>query len=133
MYGKKLEYQKHLDAIKKHSWNLYWVPEEFKTKELCVIAIEKDGYSLEFVPEELKTKELCELATKICCLALKYVPEELRTKEMCKTALDGFNKNFNEGLLRILKELIPEKFHEEFAEKYDIGLLNKSEDRVKVL
>ena len=28
MYGKKLEYQKHLDAIKKHSWNLYWVPEE---------------------------------------------------------------------------------------------------------
>ena len=60
MYGKKLEYQKHLDAIKKHSWNLYWVPEEFKTKELCVIAIEKDGYSLEFVPEELKTKVDCQ-------------------------------------------------------------------------
>ena len=109
MYGKKLEYQKHLDGVKKHSWNLCWVPEELKTKELCVIAIEKDGNSLDFVPEEL------------------------RTKEMCKTALDGFNKNFNEGLLRILKELIPEKFHEEFAEKYDIGLLNKSEDRVKVL
>ena len=34
MYGKKLEYQKHLDAIKKHSWNLYWVPEEFKTKDV---------------------------------------------------------------------------------------------------
>ena len=57
-----------------------FVPEKFKTAELCLAAI-RSGGSLEYVPEELKTEELCRIAVeKRRDLNLKYVPEELYGK-----------------------------------------------------
>lgn len=63
-----------------------YIPEKFKTPELCEKAVRWIGYMLKYVPEHLKTKELCEIAVKRDGSLLKYVPEHLRTPELCDMA-----------------------------------------------
>ena len=60
--------------------NIRFIPDKYKTKELCEIAVQQNGYALEYVPEKLKTKELCELAIEQNGMALQHVPEELGKK-----------------------------------------------------
>jgi hypothetical protein len=78
---------------------LQYVPEEFKTAELCLAAVKNEGSALEFVPEALKSEEICHAAIYyghqagmgmgriVYGSALKYVPQNLRTHEICLTAL----------------------------------------------
>lgn len=40
------------------------LPKESLTSELCMIAVKADGYNLEFIPEGLKTKDLCREALR---------------------------------------------------------------------
>ena len=86
--------------------------------------VEKDGMNLGDVPEELKTVELCEVAVKDFPYALQYVPEELKTLEMCSVAL-------SQGYLaaELLEAFVPDEFHKELAEKYDIELPKKGKGR----
>lgn len=76
-----------LQAVKNYKSVLQYVPEELKTPELCMIAINEDSMSLEYVPEKLKTPELCLHAVQKNGIALKYVPEELKTLELCMVAI----------------------------------------------
>ena len=46
-------------AVKQSGRALEYVPEGFKTVELCLAAVEQTGGSLEHVPEVHKTAELC--------------------------------------------------------------------------
>ena len=76
------------------------------------------------VPEELKTVELCEVAVKDFPYALQYVPENMRTFEICDIAL-------SQGYLaaELLEAFVPDEFQEELAEKYDIELPKKPDER----
>ena len=86
--------------------------------------VEKDGMNLGDVPEELKTVELCEMAVRKMGQALEFVPEELKTLEMCSVAL-------SQGYLsaELLEAFVPDEFHKELAEKYDIELPKKTNER----
>jgi hypothetical protein len=84
-----------------HDWGaaLEWVPEKYKTYELCLDAVrhnspESNGCSaLAFVPDELKTHELCLEAIRHdytehdvefdYAAATNFVPQKLRTPELC--------------------------------------------------
>ena len=149
------EYQKHLDAVRRNGV-LILVPEELKTKEICNIAVEKHGDNLQYVPEHLKTPELCEIAISGDGWALRYVPQKLITQELCEFAvLKSFwalqivpeeLKSFEvcEIAVResvnavdaskwdpfhIITKYVPEEFKEELAEKYDIELPKKNNER----
>ena len=40
------------------------IPEKHRSPELCMEAVKRWGYNLEFVPEGMKTKEMCRIALK---------------------------------------------------------------------
>lgn len=91
---------------------LKYVPEIYKTPELCRAAVENEGSALEFVPESLKTAELCRAA--VCCshtlgmgsdwegygASLKFVPDEIRTRALC------FDAVLNQGAFDDVPEAI---------------------------
>ena len=149
------EYQKHLDAVRRYGV-LILVPEEFKTKEICEIAVEKHGDNLQYVPEHLKSPELCKLAISEYGWALEYVPDKYKTPELCEIAVSTSGwalqivpeelKSFDlcEIAVResvnaidaskwdpfhIITKYVPEEFQEELAEKYDIKLPEKTNER----
>ena len=80
-----------LQVVKLVGWNLQFVPEAFKTKDLCEIAVKSCGYALEFVPEELRTLDLCELAVKQIGgtrVFDEYVPKNIQLELVKKYIID---------------------------------------------
>ena len=67
------------------------------------------------------TIELCEIAVRESGEYLYYVPEQFRTFELCEIAVK------DSGSWAI--EFVPEEFQEELAEKYDIDLPKKHDER----
>lgn len=69
------------------------VPEDKRTPEMCFVAIHYWGAALEYVPNKYKTYELCLYAVRHNtpvdegCSALAFVPEELKTYELCLEAI----------------------------------------------
>jgi len=51
--------------------------------------VEYCGYALQYVPNEFKSKELCETAVNISGSSLKYVPEELKIDDICQKAVQN--------------------------------------------
>jgi Domain of unknown function (DUF4116) len=68
---------------------LKYVPEDYKTPELCHLAVEQDGLALYDVPGKYQTHELCRLAVEQNALALQYVPEKHKTPELCRLAIQN--------------------------------------------
>jgi hypothetical protein len=68
---------------------LRYVPEEFKTLQMCLEAVRRDGYGSAFmyVPDNHKTPELCLMAVRQSGFALKRVPEKYKTAELCLEAI----------------------------------------------
>ena len=95
-------------VIKQNGIALEFIPKELITEELCELAVKQNGWSLDFVPEYLKTKEMCKLAVKQSGWAIKYVPEEYITKEMCELAV----KNDGYALQYVPEKLITEELCE---------------------
>ena len=148
-----MDYVREVEAVKQHGGEyLQYVPDYFRTKELCELAVKDWAYALESVPEELRTKELCELAItqEGCGQSLEFVPEELKTKELCELAVtndftgnalkyvpddyrsfelcDVSVKNEDYGCLHSFDSM-PEEYQAELAEKYDVKLPEKAKDR----
>lgn len=71
------------DAIKHNGSNLRYV-KSGKTLVLCSLAVSSFGQALEFVPERFKTIELCEKAIKNNWKAIKFSPQ---TEELCILAI----------------------------------------------
>jgi Domain of unknown function (DUF4116) len=67
---------------------LQYVPEKYKSLELCSLAIEQNGRILQFVSKNDRTPDLCRLAVEQNGLALESVPEEHRTPELCRIAIE---------------------------------------------
>jgi len=58
--------------------------------ELCAIAVENDAWAFEFVPDKFKTPELCMKAVMGDALKsmLAFVPPEFKTLELCAAAIE---------------------------------------------
>ena len=61
--------------MRREPYTLEFVPDHFKTQEMCHIAVETDTYTLEFVPEHLKTQETCIKAVEADPWQLHDVPD----------------------------------------------------------
>ena len=148
-----MDYVREVELVKQHGGEyLQYVPDYFRTKELCELAVKDWAYALEVVPEELKTKELCEIAItqegcgqtlefvpshlkspELCELAvsndftgnaLRYVPEDYRTFELCDISV----KNEDYGCLHSFDSM-PEEYQAELAEKYNVKLPENVQSR----
>lgn len=75
--------------VKKFWYSLQYIPDEFKTYELCKCAVENQGLALEYVPKWFVTQEICDIAVKENSIALAYVPGKFITGEMVKIAFDN--------------------------------------------
>lgn len=97
---------------------LSYIPDSFKTYELCKYAVENQGLALEFVPTRYITEELCNIAVNSNGVALAFVPEEFITKEMAITALTNYKEacknivGMNRELEWNLLKFVPEKFRD---------------------
>jgi len=80
---------------------LKYVPEKFKTAELCMEAVKQDGNALLYVPKNLWTAELCLEAVKKSDDVLEYMPSSMKTVEIYLEAAKQWG-----GWL----EYVPEKF-----------------------
>lgn len=78
-----------LEAVKHSEWNLQYVPKELKTLELCSLAFERNVRVITCFPEELITSELCLKVVKREGKALSCIPREFVTPELCTTAVEG--------------------------------------------
>ena len=128
------EYQGWLEEIYENGFAFQYVPEEFKTPELCEIAVTSNGWALKYVPDELITPRLCYVAIKNDGTTLELVPEELRTFELCDKAIftilrDEWDVDLDESFEGFFERNVPEEFQEELAEKYNIELPEKSKGR----
>lgn len=128
------EYEKWLDEVKEDGFNLRFVPEELKTKEMCELAVKDEALTLQYVPEELRTYKLCYVAIKNDGTTLEFVPEELRSYEICNKAIftilhDEWDDDWDESFEGFFERNVPEEFHKDLAEKYDISLDGKYKGR----
>jgi hypothetical protein len=75
----------YLSAIEKSGIALKFVPEKFKTVELCAIAVKAHGESLEWAPQELKIPVLGSIAASVY--------EKFKTLELCMIAVKAYGKS----------------------------------------
>jgi len=106
-----------LAAVRNRDMALRFVPENFKTAELCLEAVKSNGHALDDVPEEYMTVELCFEAVKHDSYALYNVPENLKTAELCHEAVKKAFENF----LEIVLIIIPEALRDEIRARLKSG------------
>lgn len=85
LYFIKNKTQKMVTKAIERGYDLKCVPEQYKTKEICIIALENSYSALEFLPEQHKT-ELYKISVAKCGRILELVPKEYKTFELCKIA-----------------------------------------------
>ena len=78
-------------AVDKHPWCFKSVPDKFKTQKMCEKAFdpeidEREDMSLCFIPNKFKTQEICEKAVDKYPQDFQYVPDYFKTQEMCDKA-----------------------------------------------
>ena len=62
--------------------NIWYVPNQFETQEMCNEAVQRVPWTLKHVPNQFVTQEMCNEAVKKNPLTLKYVPDQFVTQEM---------------------------------------------------
>lgn len=63
------------------------VPEEIRSKKLCLAALEKSPWALEHFPASLITPDVCLSAVQRSGHTVKFVPDEHITEEICLDAV----------------------------------------------
>jgi hypothetical protein len=75
---------------------LQYVPENYRTIELCYEAVRKKGEALQYVPENLKTIDLCYEAVKMDGDALQWVPKNFKTTGMYLETVRAYSRSLHE-------------------------------------
>lgn len=79
----------YMESVSNNGANLEFVPEKYKTADLCNVAVLNDGMALKYVPTELRTKELCMAAVKQNDQAYDFIPENLKAEVLETLAQQG--------------------------------------------
>lgn len=89
---------------------LRFVPEQFRTQELCSMAVGDNGWNLQSVPEEFKNEELCLLAIRSHSHPICFIPERLKTPDFYvkavnrnKTCMVNIPRDDNQVWLELIK------------------------------
>ena len=98
--------------------DLQYIPEKYRTEEICELAVKNNGDSLCYVPDNLKTKKICNLAIMNSNLAIDSTPMELLTEEYLKELIIAKQKGFISCLPKSLKT----------QELYEFTFINKKCD-----
>ena len=85
-----------------------FVPDKFKTNELCKLAVYNNGETIKNIGVQFKTQELCHIAVKNNGKAIIGVPKKFITTELCELAVMNAPKDFFD-----IFSLIPTEFHTE--------------------
>ena len=74
---------------------LEYVPNHFRTQEMCERAVEENIWSVVYVPDQYKTQEMCDKAVEEYLRLLKYVPDSFKKQiiKAVKKIHTGFTKN----------------------------------------
>jgi hypothetical protein len=75
-------------ALAEQHGDLWLIPEEFKTAELCLAAVKQNGMALFLVPAKLKTRELCLAAASNMGASLMYIPPKVWDRDFCLAVLE---------------------------------------------
>ncbi len=76
-------------AVQGNAIAFEYIPDKFKSFELCRLAVSKRGEMLQFVPKALCCDQLYELAVCENGSSLKYVPQEEITRELAISAIEN--------------------------------------------
>ena len=66
---------------------LLFVPDHFKTQDVCNEVVRREPYNLRYAPDHLKTQEICDETVHTEPLSLAYVPDGFKTQKMCDQAV----------------------------------------------
>jgi len=86
-------YKLWVTAVRKGHSVLGKLPEEHRTKALCLAAVEASGFALRYVPAELRTAEMCHLALGKHGFGFQNVPESMKTRELCLSQVAKHRSN----------------------------------------
>jgi Domain of unknown function (DUF4116) len=75
-------------AVQYNEHILDYVPIEYRTSELCLLAVEQNRIAFQYVPKNQITKDLCRLAVQKDGEALYYIPANQLTPELCRMAVE---------------------------------------------
>ncbi|MBN9298146.1 MAG: polymer-forming cytoskeletal protein [Filimonas sp.] len=75
-----------MEALGQTFYALEYFPDAFIDEQLCAQVVEKDGFALRVIPEAFITKELCEVAAQKGTL-IQFIPERFLSEELIITAL----------------------------------------------
>ncbi len=62
---------------------LRYVPDYFKTEEMCECSINQNGLALQYVPDTLKTIDLCFNAINKDINSFEFIPQVFKTEKLC--------------------------------------------------
>ena len=82
-----ITYQMCLTAVSDSGSAIYYLPEQYRTKEIYQIASQSYGEVLRIIPQEYLTPEICTNAVKAMGTALAYVPDSFKTSDLCFLAV----------------------------------------------
>ena len=78
-----------------------YVPDQFKTQEMCDKAVVKDPDLLECVLDQFKTQKMCDKAVEKNPRFFEYVPDYFNSDKLCCKVID---KNVNKKVLNSINE-----------------------------
>lgn len=91
----------YTDMIHNNNGNvLFFIPDEYKTEELCKLAVAKNPSAIKFVPEKYLTDDVLQTAIKHDASIIKLIPNDLKTPDFYNMA---FKTNIN------CKQYIPDE------------------------
>ena len=72
------------ETVRRETYTLWHVPDQFRAQEMCNDAVEEDPYALKFFPDPLKTQKMCDKAVKDDPYSLQFVPDWFVTQQQLK-------------------------------------------------
>ena len=67
-----------------------FVPNKYKTQEMCDSVIFENYFSIRYVTDQCNTQQMCAKAVDYCLVALKFVPHWFATSKMIKILFTDF-------------------------------------------
>ena len=73
--------------VLEYPWSLQFVPDHFKTQEMCKKVVEEYPQMLFHIPNHFKTQEMCKKAVEVSTCSLEYAPDCFKTQGTCEKAV----------------------------------------------
>lgn len=75
-------YQRYLALVKEKGWHIDSVPNRLIDFEMAKIAVSSDSSVLKILPEQFKTKEICLIAVRKSGFSFEYIPEKILDEDI---------------------------------------------------